>query len=151
MRRNCLKVFRTDKLEQSMIGHSRNTSESWKNLPWKQFQKDLFRLQKRVYKAIQVGDTSVSNVPSEVDTQVNRSKSDGSTSRVESRGDIIPRPSHLDPSVRLSPHSAPDVLSFRFCSCGLSHGSFRGWLEGFQSSSFCGYHLCDVNAPFHPS
>ena len=31
-------------------------SESWKTLPWKQFQKDLFRLQKRVYKAIQVGD-----------------------------------------------------------------------------------------------
>ena len=30
--------------------------ESWKTLPWKQFQKDLFRLQKRVYKAIQAGD-----------------------------------------------------------------------------------------------
>lgn len=39
-----------------MIGHSSNASESWKTLPWKQFQKDLFRLQKRVYKAIQVGD-----------------------------------------------------------------------------------------------
>ena len=39
-----------------MIGHSLTTSESWKNLPWKQFQKTLFRLQKRVYKAIQVGD-----------------------------------------------------------------------------------------------
>ena len=31
-------------------------SESWKTLPWKKFRKDLFRLQKRVYKAIQVGD-----------------------------------------------------------------------------------------------
>ncbi len=31
-------------------------SESWKNLPWKKFQKDLFRLQKRVYKAIRAGD-----------------------------------------------------------------------------------------------
>ena len=41
---------------QSMIGHSLTTSESWKNLPWKQFQKTLFRLQKRVYKAVQVGD-----------------------------------------------------------------------------------------------
>jgi RNA-directed DNA polymerase len=39
-----------------MIGHSLTTSESWKNLPWKQFQKTLFRLQKRVYKAVQVGD-----------------------------------------------------------------------------------------------
>ena len=40
-----------------MIRHSDNASESWKNIPWKQCQKILFRLQKRVYKAIQVGDT----------------------------------------------------------------------------------------------
>jgi group II intron reverse transcriptase/maturase len=33
-----------------------NHSESWKNLPWKQFRRNLFRLQKRVYKAIRVGD-----------------------------------------------------------------------------------------------
>ena len=39
-----------------MIGHSLTTSESWKSLPWKQFQKTLFRLQKRVYKAVRVGD-----------------------------------------------------------------------------------------------
>lgn len=39
-----------------MIRHSSNASESWKNLPWKQFRKNLFRLQKRVYKAILVGD-----------------------------------------------------------------------------------------------
>lgn len=39
-----------------MIRHSSNTSESWKTLPWKQFQKDVFRLQRRVYKAIQAGD-----------------------------------------------------------------------------------------------
>ncbi|MGB3206750.1 MAG: reverse transcriptase domain-containing protein [Crinalium sp.] len=31
-------------------------SESWRKLPWKQFRRNLFRLQKRVYKAIQVGD-----------------------------------------------------------------------------------------------
>ncbi len=56
MRRNCRKVFRIYKRMQSMIGHSLTTSESWKNLPWKQFQKTLFRLQKRVYKAILVGN-----------------------------------------------------------------------------------------------
>ncbi|MBV8885881.1 MAG: reverse transcriptase N-terminal domain-containing protein [Chroococcidiopsidaceae cyanobacterium CP_BM_RX_35] len=39
-----------------MIGHSSNASESWKKLPWKQFRRNLFRLQRRVYKAIQVGD-----------------------------------------------------------------------------------------------
>lgn len=31
-------------------------SESWKNLPWKKFRKDLFRLQKRVWKAVRVED-----------------------------------------------------------------------------------------------
>jgi RNA-directed DNA polymerase len=41
---------------QSMIGHSLTASESWKSLPWKQFQKTLFRLQKRVYKAVRAGD-----------------------------------------------------------------------------------------------
>nr|WP_322721714.1 reverse transcriptase domain-containing protein [Nostoc sp. ChiQUE02]MDZ8234824.1 reverse transcriptase domain-containing protein [Nostoc sp. ChiQUE02] len=39
-----------------MIRHSNNASESWKNLPWKQFRRNLFRLQRRVFKAIQVGD-----------------------------------------------------------------------------------------------
>ncbi|MEH2237900.1 group II intron reverse transcriptase/maturase [Nostoc sp.] len=39
-----------------MIRHSKNTSESWKALPWKKFRRNLFRLQKRVYKAVQVGD-----------------------------------------------------------------------------------------------
>jgi group II intron reverse transcriptase/maturase len=39
-----------------MIRHSNNTSESWKQLPWKQFRRNLFRLQKRVFKAVQVGD-----------------------------------------------------------------------------------------------
>ena len=41
---------------QSMIRHRDNSSESWKTLPWKKFRCNLFRLQKRVYKAIQVGD-----------------------------------------------------------------------------------------------
>ena len=39
-----------------MIRRGNNASESWKNLPWKQFRRNLFRLQKRVYKAVQVGD-----------------------------------------------------------------------------------------------
>jgi group II intron reverse transcriptase/maturase len=39
-----------------MIRHSNNASESWKNLQWKKFRKNLFRLQKRVYKAIRAGD-----------------------------------------------------------------------------------------------
>jgi RNA-directed DNA polymerase len=39
-----------------MIRHSDGTSESWKKLPWKKFQKDLFRLQKRVFKAVQAGN-----------------------------------------------------------------------------------------------
>ncbi|PHM06471.1 hypothetical protein CK516_33345 [Nostoc sp. 'Peltigera malacea cyanobiont' DB3992] len=39
-----------------MIRHSVKTSESWKALPWKKFRRNLFRLQKRVFKAVQVGD-----------------------------------------------------------------------------------------------
>ncbi|WP_019499533.1 group II intron reverse transcriptase/maturase [Pseudanabaena sp. PCC 6802] len=39
-----------------MIRHSSNASESWKKLNWKKFRKDLFRLQRRVYKAVTVGD-----------------------------------------------------------------------------------------------
>ena len=54
--RNWSEVFRIHKQKQRMIGHSLTTSESWKSLPWKQFQKTLFRLQKRVYKAIRVND-----------------------------------------------------------------------------------------------
>lgn len=39
-----------------MIRHSGNASESWKNLPWKKFRRDLFRLQRRVFKAVQAGN-----------------------------------------------------------------------------------------------
>ena len=39
-----------------MIGHIGNNSESWKSLPWKQFQRSLFRLQRRVWKAVRAGD-----------------------------------------------------------------------------------------------
>lgn len=39
-----------------MVRHSNNTSELWKRLPWKKFRKNLFRLQKRIFKAIKAGD-----------------------------------------------------------------------------------------------
>jgi RNA-directed DNA polymerase len=39
-----------------MIRHSYKTSESWRALPWKKFRRNLFRLQKRVYKAVLVGN-----------------------------------------------------------------------------------------------
>jgi retron-type reverse transcriptase len=39
-----------------MIRHSGNASESWKEIPWKQFRRNLFRLQKRVFKAVREGD-----------------------------------------------------------------------------------------------
>ena len=34
-----------------------NHSEVWSSLDWKKFQKNLFRLQKRIYKAMQNGDS----------------------------------------------------------------------------------------------
>jgi len=40
-----------------MIRHIGNDSESWKNLPWKKFRKDLFRLQRRIFKAVRAGNT----------------------------------------------------------------------------------------------
>ena len=39
-----------------MIRHGDNASESWKKINWKQFRRNLFRLQTRVYKAVQAGD-----------------------------------------------------------------------------------------------
>ena len=39
-----------------MVRHDRNISELWKSLPWKKFRANLFRLQKRVFKAVRVGD-----------------------------------------------------------------------------------------------
>ncbi len=39
-----------------MIRHMDNHSESWKTLPWKQFRRNLFRLQRRAFKAVQAGD-----------------------------------------------------------------------------------------------
>ena len=40
-----------------MIRHSKQiTSESWKSLTWTKFKKNLFRLQKRVFKAVRAGN-----------------------------------------------------------------------------------------------
>lgn len=40
-----------------MIRHIKQfNSESWETLPWKKFRRNLFRLQKRVYKAVRAGD-----------------------------------------------------------------------------------------------
>jgi len=39
-----------------MVRHSNNASELWKNIPWRKLRRDLFRLQCRVFKAIQAGD-----------------------------------------------------------------------------------------------
>ena len=39
-----------------MIRHMDNHSESWRKLPWKQLGRDLFRLQKRMFKAIREAD-----------------------------------------------------------------------------------------------
>ncbi|MEG3843036.1 reverse transcriptase domain-containing protein [Microcoleus sp. herbarium14] len=39
-----------------MVRHSSNISELWKDIAWKKLCKNLFRLQKRVFKAVKVGD-----------------------------------------------------------------------------------------------
>jgi hypothetical protein len=66
---------------------------------------------------------------------------------VGSRGDIIPRPSQLDPDVRVSLHPAPDVLKLSFCSCERNRGNFREQLEGCFFSNCYGFHLHDEDVP----
>ncbi|NEP01504.1 MAG: hypothetical protein F6K58_23180 [Symploca sp. SIO2E9] len=39
-----------------MVRHSAKASESWIKLPWKKFRRNLFRLQRRVFQAVRVGD-----------------------------------------------------------------------------------------------
>jgi RNA-directed DNA polymerase len=39
-----------------VIRHSHEVSESWMTLPWKKFRRNLFRLQKRVFKAVREGN-----------------------------------------------------------------------------------------------
>jgi hypothetical protein len=63
-------------------------------------------------------------------------------------GGIILRTSELEPDVLVSRHPAPDVLSFRFCSCGDNRDNFREPLRGYWFSSYYGFHLHDVDVPF---
>ena len=53
----------------------------------------------------------------------------------------MPRPSRLEPDVRLSPHTAPDVLSLRFCSRGCGHGRTHVKLQDCPVSHSDGFHL----------
>ena len=39
-----------------MVRHSQSASELWQRLPWKKFRRSLFRLQRRVFKAVRAGD-----------------------------------------------------------------------------------------------
>lgn len=39
-----------------MVRHAVKSSESWQQLPWKKFRRNLFRLQVRLYKASLAGD-----------------------------------------------------------------------------------------------
>jgi RNA-directed DNA polymerase len=58
MSRNWDKAFRQHNTEKTLVRRmdKNNHSELWKTLPWKKFQQELFRLQRRVFKAIQAGD-----------------------------------------------------------------------------------------------
>ena len=69
---------------------------------------------------------------------------------VESMGGIILRTSLLNPSVRLSPHSASDILKlFGFCSCECSHDKTRVLPLDFLFSSCYDYRQCDVSELAH--
>ena len=52
-------------------------------------------------------------------------------------GAIMPRTSHLDPDVQLSPHPAPDSIRQCLCSCVDNHGNSHVELPDYCSSS-CG-------------
>ena len=49
---------------------SSNThSDYWRKLPWRKFQRKIFRLQKRIWKAIRVGDFGISQEPPKAITE----------------------------------------------------------------------------------
>lgn len=56
--RNWTEVIRTHFLAKRMVRHIslKAASESWAKQPWKQYRKILFRLQKRVWKAVRAND-----------------------------------------------------------------------------------------------
>ena len=65
--------------------------------------------------------------------------------QVESRGAITLRPSLLDLYVRLSVHTAPETLSFDFCSCGCSRDKIRVLLQDCRDSNCYDFRLRDVD------
>jgi hypothetical protein len=69
---------------------------------------------------------------------------------VESRWDIIPSPSLLDLDVPISVHPAPDILNFRFCSCGCNRDRTRVLLPDYSVSNYHDFHLHDVDVLSHP-
>ena len=68
-----------------MIGHSNNTSESWTKLPWKHSRRNLFRLQKRVYKAVLVGDYRKAKSRSIADSEIYLGKIAGYPSSIATK------------------------------------------------------------------
>ncbi len=60
----------------------------------------------------------------------------------------MPRPSLLDRSVQVSPHCAPEILSFCFCSCARTGGRIHVLLQDFPVSSYYVFHLGDVDVLF---
>lgn len=64
---------------------------------------------------------------------------------VESMGDIIPRTSRLDPCVPVSVYTAPDVLSFRFCSCACNRDNSHELLPDYFPSNWRDSHRCDAD------
>ncbi len=66
---------------------------------------------------------------------------------VESMRDIIPCTSQLDPCVPVSVYTAPDVLSFRFCSCVCNRDNSHELLQDYFSSSWRDFRRCDAGVP----
>jgi hypothetical protein len=64
---------------------------------------------------------------------------------VESRGVITLRPSLLDLYMRLSPHTAPDILSFSLCSCVGIGDTIDVLLQDSYLSNSGDFHLRDVD------
>jgi hypothetical protein len=65
-------------------------------------------------------------------------------------GAIIPRTSPYEPCVRVSLHTAPDILrGLPRCSCGYNRDRIHGWQLGFSVSSCCDFRLGGVGVLVH--
>ena len=57
-KRNCFEANRKRLTKVNMVRHKiKDFSELWKSIPWKKFRRNLFRLQRRLFKAILAEDT----------------------------------------------------------------------------------------------